>query len=420
MRFSEKYEPLWTKKYRYVIMTGGRASGKSYAGQTFLKDLSYQTGHKILNTRYTMASAQDSIIAEFTEKIESQQQIDAFSLVGNKYTNLKSESEVLFSGIKTSSGIQTAKLKSIVGVTTWALEEAEELEDDGSDEMAGTFDKIDDSIRTKGADLRTILSWNPSNEESFIYKRFFKEAGVDITHNGLVGDTLYIYTTYLDNMENLHPSFVEKANKTKETRPERYNHIYMGIPIKENSLALWKAITMIEPYRKSELPEIKRTVIALDPAVTNTGKQDETGVMVCGEDFSGQLWVIKDLSKQYTTGEWSRAVVGAYHKYGAEAIIAEVNNGGSLIEDVMRNVDENIRVKKVRAKHGKILRAEPVSGMYEDGKVHHFKRFPELELEMTSYTGAAKDVSPNRLDALVYALAYLSGKKDAQISFDFV
>ena len=298
MIFSEKYKPLWTEHYRYAIVSGGRGGAKSFTVQTFLRDLTYQEGHKIALTRYTMTSAEKSVIPEFTEKIEMENVEAHFELTGRTYKNTTSGSELYFMGLKISSGVQTASLKSIHGLSTWYMEEAEELIDDGTDETECTFDKIDNSIRTKGVDLRTILTWNPSTEESFIYQRFFKDAGVDITFNGVKDGVLYIYTTYLDNAANLHPSFLEKADKIKKINPPRYKHIYEGIPTKANKNALWQQLTMISPYRvhPADCPEMRRVVVAVDPSVSSTGKQDECGIVAAGEGHNGEYYLLRDAS----------------------------------------------------------------------------------------------------------------------------
>lgn len=428
MKINSKYRPLWSGDYRYAIISGGRGSGKSYTVQLFLRDLTYEAGHKIIATRYTMTSAKKSVIPEFAGKLELSQSpynktqtMEAdFQLVENTYTNIHSGTELSFTGLKTSSGIQTASLKSIEGLTTWSMEEAEELIDDGTETEANTFDKIDDSIRKKDARLRTILTWNPSNEESFIYQRFFKERGVPITHNGIVGDVLYIYTTYADNAENLNPSFIRKAQQVKEMNPSRYEHIYLGLPIKENERALWKRQTMIAPYRVMTAPsEMRRVIVAVDPSVTSTGHQDECGIIIAGEGFDGHYYILRDDSGLLTPIEWAKTAVGAYHDYSCDNIIAEVNQGFDLVGMTIKNVD-NVPVKSVKATRGKLLRAEPVSALYEEGKVHHVGHFPELELEMTSYTGASGDKSPNRLDALVWALHELALSGSGGLSIGFV
>lgn len=423
MNINKKYKPLWSDKYRYVVVSGGRGSGKSFAIQTFLRDLSYEAGHKIASTRYTMTSAEKSIIPELMGKMELDQSpygggtmTQDFEIVGKTITNIRSQSEILFMGLKTSSGLQTASLKSIEGLTTFHMDECEELINDGTETEASTLDRIDDSIRMVGMDLRTILVWNPSNEDSFVYQRFFKERGVDITFNGIVDDVLYIYTTFEDNLENLHPSFIKKAEQTKIANPPRYDHIYRGLPIKENALALWKMTTMISPYRVDEYPtEMKRLVVAVDPSGTGTG--DEAGIIICGEDYHGHFYVIKDVSAQLSPKDWARTSIGLWKEYRADKLIAEKNCGWDMVDATMTAIDENVVITSVIAKRGKILRAQPIAALYESGRVHHVGQFPELELEMTTYTGDPKQKSPNRLDALVYCLMDLAIEGDDEIGF---
>ena len=422
MIFSEKYKPLWTADYRYAIVSGGRGSAKSFTVQTFLGNLTYQERHKVALTRYTMISAEKSVIPEFQEKLILQDVESDFQLTGKTYTNLKSGSELYFMGLKTSSGVQTASLKSINGLTTWSMEEAEELVDDGTDVQACTFDSIDDSIRQKGLDLRTILTWNPSDEDSFVYKRFFKSRGVDITFNGQIDDTLYIYTTYEDNLENLHPSFIKKAQEVKLSNPARYDHIYLGLPRKQNPFSLWKMLTMISPYRVDDLPEMKRIIVAVDPSVADTGRQDECGIVVVSEDYHGHFYLQKDLSDLMGPEEWAATSVGAYNDFKCENIIAEKNQGGDLVTINIRVHKKNVPVKLVHASKGKLARAEPIASLYSAGRVHHVGHFAELENEMCSYTGKVGEKSPNRLDALVWGLTELAGlelKEDSELSIAF-
>ena len=424
MKISYKFKPLYNASYRYAIISGGRGGAKSFSTQTFIRDLSYEEGHKIAVTRYTMTSAKKSIIPEFTSKLEidkspysKDKMLSDFELVDNTFTNIRSNSEVSFMGLKTSSGIQTASLKSIEGLTTWVMEEAEELIDDGTDTEECTFDKIDNSIRTINRTLRTILLWNPTNTDSFVYKRFFKEAGVDITFNGIKNGVLYIYVNYEDNLENLHPSFIDKANQVKEVNPARYSHIYMGIPTEQNANALWNKNTMISPFRVLTVPDLKRIVVGVDPSMTNTGKQDECGIVVVGLGYDNNFYVLEDYSAQLSTLDWAKTVISAYKEYEADIIVAEVNQGYDLVKMNIHNIMSNAPVKEVRAKKGKITRAEPVSALYEEGRVHHAKHFKELEFELCNYTGDPKQDSPDRMDALVYALTELAFKDAKPIFF---
>lgn len=216
-----KYKALGSDS-RYFVITGGRGAGKSYSINLFLLLLTYEVGHVILFTRYTLTSANVSIIPEFLDKIETLGLHADFHITKNEIINLKTGSTILFRGIKTSSGTQTANLKSLAGVTTWVLDEAEELTDEE------TFDKIDFSIRAKGMQNRVIMILNPATKEHFIYKRFFLDKGTKEGYNGVNDNTTFIHTTYLDNIEHLNESFVTRANEMKANNPKKYQHVMLG------------------------------------------------------------------------------------------------------------------------------------------------------------------------------------------------
>jgi len=207
---------------RYFIVSGGRGSGKSYSVNSFLLLLTYEVGHVILFTRYTLTSAHVSIIPEFIDKIETANLQQDFYITKDEIVNIKTGSKILFKGIKTSSGTQTANLKSLSGVTTWVLDEAEELNDEE------TFDKIDFSIRAKGIQNRVILILNPATKEHFIYKRFFESKGVEAGSNLVAKDTTYVHTSYLDNYSNLSESFITQIETMKDNNPFKYDHVILG------------------------------------------------------------------------------------------------------------------------------------------------------------------------------------------------
>jgi phage terminase large subunit len=221
LKLSNKYLVL-ENETRYFIVTGGRGSGKSFAINTLLTLLTYEAGHKILFTRYTLRAASISIIPEFIEKLELQNIEQDFHITKDEIINKQTGSKILFRGIKTSSGDQTANLKSLQGVTTWVLDEAEELTDET------IFDKIDLSIRQKNKDNRVILILNPTTKENFIYQRWFEARGVKDGSNTVKEDTTYIHTTYLDNIENLSESYIKQIEQMKDRRPNRYKHTILG------------------------------------------------------------------------------------------------------------------------------------------------------------------------------------------------
>ena len=222
IKLSEKYKALYSSECRYYVITGGRGSSKSFSVATWVCLLSFEPGHKILFTRQTMTSAHISIIPEFKEKIELMGLEAHFDITKSEIVNKTTGSEIIFRGIKTSSGDQTANLKSLQGITTWIVDEAEELTDEN------TFDKINLSIRSPKQQNRVVLILNPATKEHWIYGKFYEDKGVQPGSNIEQGDTCYIHTTYMDNLVNLPQSFLDEVDIMRERRPEKYKHSILG------------------------------------------------------------------------------------------------------------------------------------------------------------------------------------------------
>ncbi len=226
------------------------------------------------------------------------------------------------------------------------------------------------------------------------------------------GKDVYITagTTY-DNIHNLSRVFKDKVIKRYEgTRLGRQE--LEGLVMLDVEGALWDH-DMIDELRVKERPELQYIVVGVDPSVTSGEKADETGIVVVGKGANDHCYVLADISGQYSPRKWAQLVVGAYHSFGANKVIAEKNNGGELIEINIKNEDANIPVELVHASVGKVARAEPVSMLYEQNRVHHVGNFPIMEDEMCMFVPGdikAKD-SPNRVDALVWAISKLIVKK---------
>lgn len=212
------------------MLTGGRASLKSTTVHDFVVRLTLESGHGILFTRYTMASAEKSIIPEFNATLKRNNSYNLFHKVGNKYVNRVTGSFILFSGIKTSSGDQTANLKSIAGITTWIIDEGEDFNNES------TFDDIDDSIRSIIRQNRVIWIQNSSTREHFIYKRWIETTPQQIEVEGqkviISGhpEVEAIHTTYhiAAKQGYLSKSFLRKVERLKKTNPKKYYHKYIG------------------------------------------------------------------------------------------------------------------------------------------------------------------------------------------------
>ena len=211
-----KFKRLENKK-RYTLLYGGRGSAKSFHANAYLLHKTFTLERQvILFTRYTMASANMSVIPEFREKMMEMQVEEMFKSKGDTLTNVSTNTQILFAGIIGSRGNQTARLKSIPNVGIWVLDEAEEMINPRE------FDRIDRGIRRKGFANKVILIFNTDriDQEHWIYKRFFQAGERD--------DTEYIKVSYLDNLRHLDDSFINQANRLKEENPEEYAIEYMG------------------------------------------------------------------------------------------------------------------------------------------------------------------------------------------------
>jgi len=196
----------------------------------------------------------------------------------------------------------------------------------------------------------------------------------------------------------------DKYEGTNLGRQELYAEI-----IDDIDGALWTP-QLIDECRTDDEVDLQQIIVAIDPAVTANANSDETGIVVVGRDYKNHFYVLEDLSGRHTPEKWGRIAINTFYEWEADRIVAEVNNGGDLVERLIRNYDFNVPYRSVRATRGKILRAEPISALYEQRRVHHVGVFSELESQMCSYTGE-NNTSPDRLDALVWGLTELSKSK---------
>tara|TARA_Y100001937_G_scaffold40961_1_gene58141 strand:- start:2420 stop:3556 length:1137 start_codon:yes stop_codon:yes gene_type:complete len=229
----------------------------------------------------------------------------------------------------------------------------------------------------------------------------------DLIRNLLERDDVHITRgSTFDNAANLAPSALaaleERYAGTTLGRQELYAEL-----VEDVEGALFNRVD-IEQTRVAEghLPEMIRVVVGVDPAVTNNAHSDETGIIVAGRGIDERLYVIDDVSQKNTPDGWMREAVRAYYKHQADRIVVEVNNGGDLVSNLLNTIDKHVPLRSVRATRGKMIRAEPIAALYEQKKVSHCGIFAKLEEQMCFYSGDGK--SPDRLDALVWALTELS------------
>ena len=209
-----------------------------------------------------------------------------------------------------------------------------------------------------------------------------------------------------DNRINLPEKYIEE---TLGNLPERQRRRFLyGEWSEDTEGALWTP-AMIDAEREERPPEnLLRIVIGVDPAVSSGEGSDRTGIVAAGIDRFGVCHVLRDATCRVSPLEWARRVTELYHELNADLVVGEVNNGGDLIESLLRQFAPELNFRAVRATRGKLLRAEPVAALYEKRRVRHAGRFPELEEEMLNYSPLRCGTSPDRLDALVWALSELT------------
>lgn len=211
----------------------------------------------------------------------------------------------------------------------------------------------------------------------------------------------------MENIANLSPMFkrnvIDKYAGTRLGRQEIDAEILEDVPG-----ALWTRRNLDE-YRVNQAPDMMRIVVGVDPAATSNEDSNEHGIVVAGLDGKGHAYVMDDWTAKGSPDEWGRKAVAAYRRYQADQIIAESNQGGDMVEHVIRSVSNDVNVMLVRASRGKYTRAEPVSALFEQGRVHMVGTLPALEDQMIAFTpqGTADGVSPDRVDAMVWALTSL-------------
>lgn len=305
--------------------------------------------------------------------------------------------------------------KSGAIATTYSAEEPDLLrgpQHDGywADELAAwqyedAFDQLLFGLRL-GKKPRGVVTTTPRPTK--LIKRLVKDKTVHVTSG-----------TTFENKANLAPTFfTQVVGRYKNTRLG-LQELYAQL-LADAQGALWKREEMIDAYRVTEHPDLIRVVVAVDPAVADSSTKNsgepmdgevdenaETGIVVAGVAANGHGYVLDDKSRQASPLTWASEAVTAYRKYRGDRIIGEKNNGGALVESNIRTVDSRVSYSAVWASRGKYTRAEPVASLYEQGKVHHVGMFPLLEDQQCQWEPLTGQKSPDRLDALVWALTEL-------------
>ena len=389
LKINDKYIPLFNDDSRYFVITGGRGSGKSFGVTVFLLLLTYEKGHKVLFTRYTMKSANTSIIPEFIEKIELLGKQSDFRITRDEIMNLTTGSSIIFKGIKTSSGNNTAALKSLNGITTFVVDEAEELDDEK------TFDKIDLSVRAMGKQNRVILILNPATKEHWIYQRFFRDGQVLSGSNTKKNNVTYIHTTYKDNITNLEKSFINTVLEIKRKSPDKYEHQILG-GWKEKAEG-----TIISNWRVGDFIQTENTCYGQDFGFS----EDLTTLVKVSIDKQARKMWVKEIYGKTAMKTTDIALLNK-RECGMDLIICD-NSEPRLIRELK---DRGLNIRPTVKRKGSILSG---IALLQDYEIIVEKDSLGIIKEINNYVWHQKGERPiesfnHYIDAMRYSLMYLA------------
>lgn len=264
-----------------------------------------------------------------------------------------------------------------------------------------------------GLKNKVYCDCNPPSIKHWSHKLFVEH--LDPQSNEKVPPELYAHMRLNpdDNLENLPDDYITSVLGTLSHRMQK--RFRYGEFSDDVEGALWN-YDMIDRWRVQTTPQLIRINVAVDPSGTSKKNSDEAGITVQGIDRDGFAYILEDVSGIMSPNQWGTMAVRMYYKWQADRIVAEVNQGWDMVETIIRSIDKNVAVKKVSASRGKVLRAEPVVALYEQGRVRHVGMLRELEDEMTTWDSRENIISPGRIDAMVHGLTDLLLKQPA----DFV
>lgn len=397
------------KGYRYNLLYGGSRSGKTAVVTMCDQDRAlYAPGSRHLIIRKDAVAAKRSIVKDTFPKMWELRYPEAPLPVWKDqlgYYEMPNGSEIWVGGLNDDKAVE-----KILG-NEYATIHGEELSEWKYDWFLKLRSRLAQQVLTLDGEplsQRFYGTLNPTTRMHWTYRLWIE--GIEPVDEKRVDRSQYGYTVMnpADNQENLSEEYLADLQSLPERQKKRF---WLGEYVTDEESALWQRSYIKRSTLKEDgsYPvEMRRIVVAIDPAVTNESGSDETGIVAVGLGADGNAYVLEDTSGRHRPEEWARRAISTYKSLDADRIIGEVNNGGDLIESQIRAQDPGVPYKAVRATRGKTVRAEPVAALYERGKVFHLGTFPELEDQMCAVTvgfdSKASGWSPDRVDALVWAI----------------
>lgn len=397
-------------RHRHILLFGGARSGKTFVlvYAVLVRAIKYPSRHAIVRRQFK--DVWESVGMDTLPKVLNLCFPDLpYIMNGSRYYIQfpHNGSEVWFSGLDDKN-----RADKILGkeFSTLYFNECSEITWSSVETALSRLAQKNSLIK------RCYYDCNPTSKSHWSYRLFIEKCN---PNDGTPLNNADVYAHMRlnpsDNQINISDDYIENILRNLSARERK--RFLEGEWQGDNVNALWKRDGMINPYRVAALPaDLDRVVVGVDPAATGKETSDLTGIVIAScKRIRGEVhyFVLDDRSLRGTPNEWASAVVNAYREYEADRVVAEVNQGGDMVEQTLRNIDRRIAYRGVRATRGKLVRAEPIAALYERGLVHHVGEFPLLEDEMCNYCGYENEKSPDRMDALVWALTELSRSSGA-------
>ena len=388
VRVADVFRPLLNTS-RYKGAHGGRGSGKSHFFAGLAIALCIQSpGSRIVCAREVQRSLRDSVKLLVEDKIKEYVVENQFKIM---YDHIRTPGGgmIVFQGMQDHTA---ESIKSLEGFDVAYLEEAHTI-------TKRSLELLRPTIRKPGSQI--WASWNP-------------RLSTDPIDQLLRGETPPPNASVVEVNWRDNPWFPESLEEERGydeiVNPVRYGHIWEGEYEPAVVGALWNRETIVAGRMPAPTP-LKRVVIGVDPPVSSEEHSDEAGIVAVGLGEDGHGYVLADESVIAKPEAWARRVIALYDILEANTVIAEINQGGEMVANTIHAIRPNIKVISIRATKGKTLRAEPSSALYSLGRIHHIGSYPKLESQMCQLTsdGYHGNGSPDRVDALVYALTNLFG-----------
>lgn len=410
----KELKPLLSGGARNILLYGGSRSGKTFllcyaiATRALRADGSRHGIFRKTNVAVKQAVGKDTfpkvMQLAYPEAAYKWNEQDGYFLFPNG-------SEIWLSGLDDKDRVDKVLGKEFVTIYE---NEASEISYDAHTTLSS---RLAQKVRVTAGEgeylpQKTYIDLNPTTQSHWTYKMFVQ--GIEPLEKRPLprGDYVWGIANPQDNEENLDPAYVAGLKLMPKAKRARF---FEGKYSGDSADALWTRAVIdnarLYVHNETDLPQFRRIVVSIDPAISSNTGSDETGIIVSAVDAEGQGYVLADGSGRFKPDEWARSAIHLFHYYKADLIVAEANQGGEMVSSVIHAQNPDMPVQLVKASRGKYIRAEPVAALYARGRIRHVGDFAELEDQMCVFTPDfdrnAEGYSPDRLDALVWGITEL-------------